>query len=99
MFRLVKRWPIATALILLHATALLATITLVYTSHTEAGFNWVYGVLASYPSSILVQFLKGGGEAAFAATLLLIGTLQWGIIGVAIDAIIHRFRREATPHI
>ena len=100
MFRIVKRWPTTAILVLLHAIALLTTTALFYASRDpERVWIWVYGMMVSYPSSLLVRFLTRGGEAALAATLLLIGTLQWGIIGIAIDVIIHRFRREATSNI
>ena len=100
MFRVVKRWPVTAILILLHAIVLLGTTILFYTSHDpERGWIWVYGIIASYPSSLLVRLLRAGGEAAFAATLLLLGTLQWGSIGAIIDIIIHRARREAAPNI
>ena len=85
--------------------ALLATTAWFYTSHDpDRGWIWVYGVFASYPSSVLVRFLRLGGlrlgsEPVLAATLLLVGTLQWGVIGAAIDAIIHRTGRGATPNI
>jgi hypothetical protein len=100
MSRIVKRWPVASVLIVLHAIVVLTTATWFYTSHDpERLWIWVYAIIASYPSSALVRFLAHGSEAAFAAALLLLGTFQWGIVGVVIDAIIHYFRREATPNI
>jgi hypothetical protein len=100
MLRIVKRWPVAAVLASLHAIALLVIAILFYTSHDpERVFIWIYGFLASYPSSLLVRFLTNSNEAILAVSLLLIGTLQWGIIGISIDAIIHRAKREATPNI
>jgi hypothetical protein len=97
MLRIVKRWPVAAVLASLHAVALLVITILFYTSHDpERVFIWIYGLLASYPSSLLVRFLTNGNEAILAVFLFLIGTLQWGIIGISIDAIVHRAKREAT---
>ncbi len=100
MVRIAKRWPVAALLASLHAVALFVIAILFYTSHDpERVFIWIYGFLASYPSSLLVRFLTNGNEAILAVSLFFIGTLQWGIIGVCIDAIVHRAKREATPNI
>jgi hypothetical protein len=100
MRRIMRRWLTATILVLLHAVAFLATTVWFYTSRDpERIWIWVYGFFASYPSSLLVRFLPQGSDAALGPALLVVGTLQWGIIGVIIDAIIHRARRAATPDI
>jgi hypothetical protein len=78
----------------------LATATVFFTSHDpERLWIWVYAIFASYPASLIVRVVNHQGEAVFAATLLFAGTLQWGIIGSIIDAIIHRFRRAAPSNI
>jgi hypothetical protein len=100
MFWIVRRWPATTILVLLHALVIAGNLVAFYTSQDpERAFIWVYGFFASYPSSLLIRVIRPSDGVALAATLLLIGTLQWGIIGVAIDAIIHRARREAMPNI
>ena len=100
MFQVVRRWPATTILILVHALVVAGNLVAFYTSEDpQRAFIWVYGFFASYPSSLLTRVIKPSDGIALAATLLVTGTLQWGIVGVAIDAIIHRARREPTSNI
>ena len=100
LFRIVKRWPVASCLLLLHAVVWFTTACVFYTSHApERQWAWVYEIMAGYPLSLMVSLLADGGDAAFAATLLFLGTLQWSIIGAVIDTIIHRVRRVTSPNI
>jgi hypothetical protein len=106
MLRVLRRWPIASVLIILHAIILVTAATLFYTSHEpERQWVWVYAIMAGYPSSLAIEFLPHWflpywGEATFATILLLTGTLQWGVVGAVVDSIVHWFsRKSALPHI
>jgi hypothetical protein len=93
-------WPTTSLLISLHTIVWLATAFLFYTSHApDRQWTWVYELMAGYPSSLLVRFLAGHSIASLAATLLFLGTAEWGIIGVVIDTIIHRVRCKASRNI
>jgi len=72
-----------------------------YRSHeAERQWIWIYAIMAGYPSSLVISFLQTGGTITFMTTLLLAGTLQWGAVGVLIDAIVHFFRRRSpSPYI
>src|SRR6266480_5372045 len=100
MSPILKRWPLTVTLVSIHAIAVVLTLAGYYMSRDpERAFIWVYAVFASYPSSLLVPAITHRDGVLLAAAFLPVGTLQWGIIGVAIDAIIHAAKREATPNI
>jgi len=86
---------------LLHAIAVLATTVWFYSSHDperDMG-RAIICVFLSYPSSLLLTFLRRLPDAALAPAFLVIGTLQWGVVGVIVDTIIHRVRGAAAPNI
>lgn len=80
-----KRWPIATGLFLLHAAfVLLIYIQWATDSSTERGMIWMTTFILDWPSSYLFIHRPGATELLAISTIV-IGGLQWALIGVFFD--------------
>ena len=82
-----KRWPIATWFFVLHAAfVLLIYIRWATNNDVERGMSWMSVFLVDLPSSYLFVD-RPGLMGLYAGSAILIGGLQWALVGAVIDLI------------
>src|SRR5687767_3528868 len=95
-FALFKRWPIASWLFGLHA-AFVAVIYIQWAidSSIERGMIWMMVFILDWPSSYLFVD-RPGSIGLYAASAILIGGLQWSLLGALLDLLrrLVKSRRE-----
>ncbi|HKP93045.1 MAG TPA: hypothetical protein VJS88_04045 [Chthoniobacterales bacterium] len=95
MKNLVRRWPVATSLFVLHA----AMVALVYiwwaaSSSVERGMIWMTVFLVDLPSSYLFVYERPDSMLLHAISAIFIGGLQWAIVGAVVDLLRRRLLRK-----
>ena len=95
-FAVFRRWPIASWLFVLHAAfVLLIYIQWATDSSVERGMIWMTMFILDWPSSYLfVQ--RQGSEGLLAIGVVLIGGLQWALVGAFLDLIRRLVRRRRS---
>src|SRR5688572_33447950 len=86
-FAVFRRWPTASWLFVLHA-AIVAVIYIQWAidSSIERGMIWMTVFILDWPSSYL--FIDRPGKMGlFAASAILVGGTQWGLIGALLDLV------------
>ena len=102
-FSVLRRWPIATSLFILHAVCVSVIYTSWVTSSSiERGMVWMTVFLFDLPSSYL--FIDHPGAIGlYACSAIFIGGLQWALIGAFVDMLRRghqrRQSRRGTPNI
>ena len=88
-----KRWPIAAGLFVLHAAfVLLIYIQWAMDSDVERGMIWMTVFILDWPSSYL--FLDRPGLMwLYAVSAVFIGGLQWALVGALLD-LLRRFAKR-----
>ena len=91
-----RRWPIAMWLFALHAIFVVLIYVLWTTSSSiERGMIWMSVFLIDLPSSYLsFQLDRPGSTGLLALSAILIGGLQWALIGAIFDLIRKAIRRN-----
>ena len=89
-FAVFKRWPIAAWLFVIHAAfVLLIYLQWAMDSDVERGMIWMTVFILDWPSSYL--FLDRPGKMGlFALSVIIIGGLQWALVGALLD-LLRRF--------
>lgn len=95
-FAIFKRWPIAAWLFVLHAAFILLIYLLWATSSSiERGMIWMTPFIIDFPSSYL--FVDRPGQVGLlAASAILIGGLQWVLVGALIDLLRKAVKRSGN---
>lgn len=95
--RFLKRFSIPLVLMLAHAflVALIA-IHIALSSDPEAGMVWIAFNYFDYPLSMCIDLLPHffTSNAIVPWTILTVGTIQWGIIGLVLQRVLHWLRRN-----
>lgn len=93
-FAVFKRWPIAAWLFLLHAAfVLLIYLQWATSSSVERGMIWMTVFLVDLPSSYLFLHRPDSMEL-YAASAIVIGGLQWALVGALLDMLRRLVRRR-----
>lgn len=93
VFTVFKRWPIAGGLFVLHAAfVLLIYIQWASSSSVERGMIWMTVFLIDLPSSYLFLH-RPSSMGLYAVSAVVIGGLQWALVGVLFD-LLRRFARR-----
>jgi len=92
-----KRFLIPLVLVLIHAALVILIGTLIALSPDgEAEMAWAIFLVIDFPVSLCI-FAQPSGSLAI--PILLLGTIQWGIIGIVVQTIVNSFRRgKGTEH-
>lgn len=93
-FAVLKRWPIASWLFVLHAAfVLLIYIQWAMDSDMDRGMIWMTVFILDLPSSYLFLDRPGPKMELYAASAIVIGGLQWALVGALLD-LLRRFVRR-----
>jgi hypothetical protein len=95
--QLIKRWPTAVACLIFHTLGLLYILWMYSGSKDpNAPMIWLYPMGFDRPLSLILAY--SGIRTTFGITLslLLLGGLQWTVLGGLFDVFL-RFRRRDTP--
>lgn len=89
-----RRWPIAAGLFILHAAfVLLIYIQWATDSSIERGMIWMTVFILDWPSSYLFVD-RPGPMGLYAASAIFIGGLQWALVGALLDLLRRVVRRR-----
>jgi hypothetical protein len=90
-----KRWPIASWLFCLHALLILGIYTLWLASSHDAERNmiWLWARLLDFPVAPLEDIVNPRYGLPAALTCILIGGLQWALVGLILDLLRRSFIR------
>ena len=92
-----RRWPVAASLFLLHAVL----VTLIYivwatNSSVERGTIWMTVFLIDLPASFLFVFERPDSMLLHAISAILIGGVQWALIGAIVDGLRRLLKRRQS---
>ena len=95
-----KRWPIASWLFSLHALLILGVYILwLASSHdVERNMIWLWTRLLDFPIVALVDIINPRYGLPAALTCILIGGLQWAVVGLILDLLRRSIIRGASYH-
>jgi hypothetical protein len=95
-FAVLKRWPVAAGLFVIHAAfVLLIYIQWARDSDVERGMIWMTVFILDLPSSYL--FLdRPGSMGLYAVSAIVIGGLQWALVGALLDLLRRLGRRKQS---
>jgi hypothetical protein len=102
---LFRRWPCAVVLFVTHAMLMLLFIAGFATDRDpNSGLLWLFPYFGDFPSSLVSEWLLGQSASLTprVATYLVLGGIQWTIIGLVFDVIykwIGRTSAHDTPDI
>jgi hypothetical protein len=93
-----KRWPIATWLFCLHAFLILAVYILwLASSHdVERDMIWLWARIFDFPVATLEDIVNPRYGLPTALTCILIGGLQWALVGLILDLLRRSLIRGAS---
>jgi hypothetical protein len=95
-FAVLRRWPIATCFFVLHAVFVSAIyIRWATNNDVERGMSWMSVFLVDLPSSYLFVD-RPGLMGLYAGSAILIGGLQWALVGAVIDLIRRIYKRKRS---
>jgi len=93
---MMRRWPAALICFCLH-TLFVALIWWIYgvSSDPNSPMFWLYPTQLDLPSSLIIMMLGGTSWATwqFAVALLVVGGLQWTVLGALFDLFLRRRAR------
>ena len=93
-----KRWPIAAGLFILHAGfVLLIYIQWASDSSIDRGMIWMTTFIIDLPSSYLF-FDRPEGTALHVISAILIGGLQWALVGALLDLLRRFLKKRASEN-
>ena len=94
-FAVFRRWPIAAGLFVVHAAfVLLIYVQWAMDSSIERGMIWMTVFILDWPSSYLFVLERPGSIALYAVSAVLIGGLQWALVGALLDLLRRLVRRK-----
>ena len=95
-FAVFKRWPIAAWLFILHAVfVLLIYVQWAIDTDVDRGMIWMTTFIVDLPSSYLF-FDRPEGTARHVISAIVIGGLQWALVGALLDLLRRFVRRKAA---
>lgn len=98
--RVLRRFSIPLVLVLAHAVLVILTGTdIALSSDPEAGMVWIIFAHIDYPISLCFDLLPTvflTSRVLCGLPVLLLGTIQWGIIGLLLQGVVYSFRQIVT---
>jgi hypothetical protein len=96
VLQLIKRWPTAFGCLIFHTLAVLF-ILWVYSGSKDPNtpMIWLYPIGFDWPSSLILAYSSIRTTSGITLSLLLLGGLQWTLLGGLFDRFL-RYRRSGV---